>query len=103
MDIRFGPFNITTGIALALTLWIVIVRLRGSSESNWPLFYYLGVVIYGYLFPAVIEPRWIYSGVVTALFLRFEFMGGGFLKVVRVFEFVVLAYFLYALLTVFMI
>lgn len=96
MDIRYSPFNITTALAIGCTLWIMAVRWRGSPESNWPLFYYLGVVVYSYLFPEPLEPRWIYAGVVTALFLRFEFMGGFPLKMVKGFEYVVLAYFLYA-------
>lgn len=90
----YGAENITTALALAITIWMIAVRIRSRSESNLPLFYYLGVVVFSYLFPGVLEPRWIYAGVVTALFLRFEFMGGWFLKIVRGFEFIVLAYIL---------
>ena len=103
MDASYSAFNITTGLAIGCTVWIIGARWRGSVESNWPLFYYLGVVLYSYLFPEVIEPRWIYAGVVTALFLRFEFMGGFFLKMVRFFEYVVLLYFLVSMFTSFVI
>ena len=93
----YGAENITTVIALAVTVWMITARIRGAPESNWPLFYYLGIVLYSYLFEGAIAPRWIYFGVVTALFMRFEFMGGFFLKIIRVFEFVVLAYMMVAL------
>ena len=86
MDPRFAPFNITTMVALALTLWVVAARARGVRENNWPLLYYLGIVLYSYYYPGHLEPRWIYAGVVAALFLRFEFMGGAFLKFVRLVE-----------------
>ena len=90
----YGAENLTTALALALTVWVIAFRMRGGSESNMPLFYYLGVVVYSYMIPGVLEPRWVYAGVVTVLFLRFEFMGGWFLRLIRAFEFVVLAYLL---------
>ena len=90
----YGAENLTTALALGVSIWVIVIRVRADSESNIPLFYYLGIIVYSYLFADVLAPRWIYAGVVTALFLRFEFMGGWFLKVIRGFEFIVLAYML---------
>ena len=100
MDTLYGPLGITTAIALVATAWLIVNRLRASSESNWPLFYYLGIVVYDYALPGFLDPRWIYAGVLIALFLRFEFMGGAFLKMVRAVEYVVFAYLLYTLFSI---
>ncbi len=93
----YGAENISTALALALTLWLVVFRFRAAAESNWPLLYYLGIVFFSYMYPNALEPRWIYAGVVTALFQRFEFLGGWFAKVIRVFEFIILVYVIVAL------
>jgi len=95
MDPRYSPFNISTALAIAFSFWIIRTRWRGSPESNLPLFYYLGTVVYSYVYPAVLPPPWIYAGSVAALFLRFEFMGGFVIKVVYLAESVVLWYFVF--------
>jgi hypothetical protein len=99
MDVRFGATNITTAVLSGVTVWVLIARLRGAVETNWPLFYYLGVVAFSTAIPGVLDPAWVYSGVVCALLLRFEFLGGFLLKVVRGIEMVVLLYLLYASVT----
>jgi hypothetical protein len=96
MDSQYAPLNLTAAVALASTVWMLFARFRVTAESNWPLFYYLGVTLFSYAFPGYLEPAWVYAGVVAALFLRFEFMAGAFLKFVRVIEYVVLLYLLYA-------
>lgn len=96
MDPRYAPFNITTAVALVLTLWVVAARIRGARESNWPLLYYLGIILYSYQYPGYLEPRLIYAGVLAGLFLRFEFMGRGFGKFVQAVEFIILGLFIYA-------
>ena len=95
MDPRFAGFNVTTGILAILTAWVLTARLRGVVESNWPMLYYVGVVFYSTIFPSVLDPAWIYAGVLCTLFLRFEFMGGFFLKVIRVLDVMVLIYLMY--------
>jgi hypothetical protein len=96
MDPRYAPFNITTAVALVLTLWVMVARARGARESNWPLVYYLGIVLYSYQYPGYLEPRLIYAGVLAGLFLRFEFMGRGFARFVQAVEFIILGLFIYA-------
>ena len=95
MDPRFGAFNITTGVLAAVTVWVLSARLRGVVESNWPIFYYIGVIFYGMVFPDILDPAWVYAGVVSSLLLRFEFMGGVFLKIIRIIDIIVLTYLAY--------
>ncbi len=90
MDPRFSVFNVTTAVLLGLTLWVLIARIRGVVESNWPLYYYAGVIGYSVVFPGYLDEAWIYAGVVCALLLRFEFMGGWFLKIIRTIDILVL-------------
>lgn len=89
--------NITTAVVAGLTVWMLIARLRGVIESNWPVAYYLGLVVYSVVFPGYLDPAWVYSGVVCGLLLRFEFMGGIFLTLMRLVEGVVLILLLYGL------
>ncbi len=96
MDPRFTVFNGSTVVFVAITVWVLSVRIRGVVDSNWPLFYYVAVVAYSAVFPGYLDPAFVYAGVVCALLLRFEFMGGFFLKIVRVIEIIVLAYYAYA-------
>lgn len=95
MDLSYSPLNISTAVLVGLTVWMLTARYRGVIESNWPLFYYFGVVAYSLMYSAFLDPAWVYAGVVCGLLLRFEFMGGFFLKLVRLVEFVVLVYILY--------
>lgn len=96
MDPRFAPFNITTAVLAGVTIWVLIARVRGMVESNWPLFYYIGVIAYTMFFPDYLDPAWVYSGVVCTLLLRFEFMGGVFLKLIRFLDIVVLVFLAYS-------
>src|SRR5262249_1241372 len=100
MDARYGPSNITTVLAFSCTAWLVLARICGMAvDSNWPVIYFIGLVGYTLLFPGHLDARYIYLGSVAALFLRFEFMGGAFLKFVRLVDFLVSLYFLYAFAT----
>ncbi len=90
MGQEYSPGNVTTGVMVILTVWTVVTRFRFRSDANWPLLYYLFVVIYHQWSPGKLNPWVIYVGVIGALLLRFEFMGGAFLKFIRVVEVIVL-------------
>ena len=100
MNLSYSPQMIGAAVAAALTVWMLTARYRGVLESNWPLFYYVGLVVYSLMFASFLDPAWVYAGVVCGLLLRFEFMGGIFLKLIRLIEFVVLLYILYATVSV---
>ncbi|MEZ5401693.1 MAG: hypothetical protein R2729_18615 [Bryobacteraceae bacterium] len=75
---RYAASNITTVVLLVLTMWTLIVRYKGRPDTNWPLIYYLLLVLYHQATPEGLNAFSIYVGVIAALFLRFEFMAGFF-------------------------
>ncbi len=96
------PFNLITAVLMGLTIWLGMSRFRIKLESNWPLFYYLFLVGHLKAFEGGLDPYVVYVGVVSALLLRFEFIGGWFLKIVRVTEIFVLSYVIYRCFTLIM-
>lgn len=92
---RYTPTNVTTAVMLGLTLWLLIGRFRTKANSNWPLFYYIVLVAYHQALPGRLNPYAIYTGVITALFIRFEFTGGWIGYLFRGTELIVLLYLVY--------
>jgi hypothetical protein len=79
-------------IMVALTLWVMRVRFTSPAEVPWPMLYYLALVIFVRSNEGEFDNYWIFAGVLCALFLRYEFLGGIFLKALRTGEFVVHLY-----------
>jgi hypothetical protein len=76
--VRYAASNITTFVLLMLTIWTLVVRYKSRPDSNWPLIFYLLLVMYHQATPEGLNSFSIYVGVIAALFLRFEFMAGFF-------------------------
>ena len=79
-------------IMIGLTLWIMRVRFTSKIDTPWPMLYYLVLVIFVRANEGEFNNYAIFVGVVCALFMRFEFMGGFILKSVRAVEFLVHLY-----------
>ncbi len=88
---RYAATNITTFVMLMFTVWVIITRFRAKPDVNWPLFYYLAAVAFHLSVPGMLNEWILYAGVVSALLLRFEFLGGIAAAAVRVLELVCLA------------
>ena len=88
---RYASSNITIFLMLMFTVWIIVTRFRAKPDTNWPLFYYLAVVSFHLFVPGLLNEWILYAGVVSALLLRFEFLGGFLAVVVRIIEIVCLA------------
>ena len=71
---------------MALLCWVLVNRFTGRLDRSWPLIVWALVVVIANAYEGSVYPISIYVGVICALFLRFEFMGGLFLKVIRVVE-----------------
>src|SRR5258708_21440926 len=77
---------------ICITLWVMRVRFTSSTETPWPMVYYLLLVIFVRANEGTFNNYWIFAGVICALFIRYEFMGGFILKVFRAGEFAVHQY-----------
>jgi hypothetical protein len=94
----FNATNFTVSIALlmAFTLFVAIVRMRKPLENNWPLIYWVSVTLVSFRYPEdTFDPRIVMVGLAAGLLLRFEFVGRGVARVLKVIEAGVWAYILY--------
>lgn len=97
---NYSPANVTTFLLIGFTVWLIVIgRFKLRLDSNWPLFYYVFVVIFHQSMPGRIHPFVLYASVVCALLLRFEFMGGWFRSVLRTAEIICLLVIIYGLAT----
>ena len=88
---RYASSNITIFLMLMFTVWIIFTRFRSKPDTNWPFFFYRAVVAFHLTVPGILNEWVLYAGVVSALLLRFEFLGGFLAVVVRILELVCLA------------
>src|SRR5260370_14309163 len=79
-------------IMIALTIWVMRARFSSPIDTPWPLLYYLGLVLFVRSNEGEVNNYWIFVDVASALFLRYEFMAGVFLKAFRTGEFAVHLY-----------
>jgi hypothetical protein len=74
-------------IALMLgALWLAFSRFRFRADLNWPMVYYFALVSWHLAHPLQVNEYLVYLAVVSALFLRFEFMSERFAMVFKVLE-----------------
>lgn len=95
MLIRFTPFHAITLILMAATLAMGVTRLMGETETNWPLLYYAALVGYMIKFEGSLDNYWVLAGVICALLLRFEALGGILTKAAKGIELIVFGYVLW--------
>ena len=79
-------------IIIGLTLWLMRARFTSAIDTPWPMVYYIVLVIFVRANEGEFNNYIIFFGIICALFLRFEFMGGFILKLVRTAEFLVHLY-----------
>lgn len=81
VPLRYSAGNITTILMLVATACMFVARFRIQNDNNWPLALYGALFAYQQHFTGIIHPNTLYAGIVSALMIRFEFMGGksGFL------------------------
>jgi hypothetical protein len=84
--------NVFSLLLMAATAVILYLRFAGRQDSNWPLFYYAGLILYLYRFDGVFDAGLVYAGVITALVLRFEYLAGYLWAGVRAIESAFLTY-----------
>ena len=79
-------------IMIGLTIWVMRTRFASKLDTSWPLLYYLVLVLFVRANEGEFNNYWIFIGVASALFLRYEFVGGVFMKIFRGLEFAVHLY-----------
>jgi hypothetical protein len=98
--VRYTASNVTTAVMLGLTLWLVIGRFKVRGDSNWPLYYWAALIAYHQGFQGHLNQYALYAGVICALLIRFEFVGGWFRILLRGVELGVLLHVVYQLFNV---
>jgi hypothetical protein len=74
--------NLTAILVVALAVVTIIFLVRKRYDSNLPLLFYFIAITFTNAFDRPVNPYIVYTGLVLALVLRFEFMGKGFTKFV---------------------
>lgn len=85
-------FLVGTITVVALAVWLIIFRYTGRLDSNVPLIFYLMIGLHMITFEGGLHPYMVYTGLLCAAFLRFEFMNRSFIRFVQSVETVTLAY-----------
>lgn len=85
-------YLLATICVLASALFLIIYRYTGKIDSNIPLVLNLMIGAHMMSFEEGFAPAWVYVALVCALFIRFEFMNKGFIRLVRSVETIALAF-----------
>jgi hypothetical protein len=81
---EFNPtsLNVTEVLVISLAVAAAILVMRKRYDSNLPLLFYLVLVLFNNMSERGVNPYLLYTGLILALLLRFEFMGGAVAKLV---------------------
>ena len=71
---------------LGATGWVCVSRWRWRLENNWPLAYYILLVVFANIHWGTVNPYVLYVAVISALFLRFEFLNERLVILVKIIE-----------------
>jgi len=76
------PANVTGMLVIALALVTIVFLMQKRYDSNLPLLFYFVSISFQSIADRQLNPYLMYSGLLLALTLRFEFMGKGVTKFV---------------------
>ena len=82
MEFNATSLNVTEVLVICLAVVATMMVIRKRYESNIPLLFYFVLVLFSNMSDRGANPFLLYTGLILALLLRFEFMGGGFAKFV---------------------
>jgi hypothetical protein len=74
------PGNVTALLVVSLALVTIIFLMQKRYDSNLPLLFYFISLSFQNMADRQLNPYLMYSGLLLALTLRFEFMGQSFTK-----------------------
>ncbi len=91
-------FWLSTFILMAMTLGVAYFRYSSRGlNSNWPLIYYIFAVLHLQLYPEGLSQIVVFTAVLMAMTLRFEFLSGWMITLVQGIEYLALIYIAYRL------
>lgn len=82
MGFNDSSVNVTELLVAVLAVIATMMVMRKRYHSNMPLLFYFVLIMFSNATEREINPYLLYAGLILAMFLRFEFMGGGFVKFV---------------------
>lgn len=82
MEFNATSLNVTEILVVALAVVALFMVLRKRYSSNLPLLFYFALILFTDATERGVNPYVLYAGLVFAMFLRFEFMGGTLVKLV---------------------
>ena len=86
MDFNSTPINVCELLLMLLGLIALYWLFRQKADSNMPLLFYVGAIIFMTTTDRDFHPYLFYPGLGFALLLRFEFMNAGFSKFIIALE-----------------
>ena len=96
MHFRADNFSVTVILLIAFTVAMMVVRQKRGLLNNWPILYWILVVVFTLVRPEeTFNYSIIFVGLAAAMLLRFEFMNETFVKIFRLIELVVFLYVIY--------
>ena len=88
MDFRASNFTVSILLLMAFTVWMMIIRNKKPLENNWPLIYWVLILMVSVMNPQdTWDFRIVLIGLGAGLLLRFEFMNKLFTRIVKTVEF----------------
>ncbi len=97
MHFNESSVNLTELLVAALAVVATLMVMRKRYASNLPLLFYFVLIMFSNATEREVNPYLLYAGLILAMFLRFEFMGGGVVKLVAFMTGATLVVILYAM------
>lgn len=94
-----NAFSVTTALMMAFAAFVIFTRFRNWLDSNVPILFYVGLIIYERWAAEISKVPWwlLLACFGLGLTLRFEFMNTFFTKFVKLLEVIALAAIIYLL------
>ena len=97
MHFTANNFTVSVLLLMAVTVFMIGVRIRKPVENNWLLLYWMAMAAFTLTrHETSFDFRYIFVGLIAGLMLRFEFMNRTFTRIVMLVEMAAFAYVLLA-------
>ncbi len=81
-----SAIDLTTLLMVALAAVVLWVLSKKKFDSNLPLMFYLGLVVFNHFTDRGVDQYLFGGGLILAMLLRFEFLNSAFSKMLMVLE-----------------